>query len=614
LGAAVFYVADARILVDLYDEFHDGLHVAFLILLVSAALLVRSGLAGSELLRAGWRLPNTAVRGVLVGMPLLTMLAVFADAAPLRAAVRAKGALTAQRAVALLRAATDLDGDGYSSLLSGGDCAGFDAAIAPGNFDIPGNDVDEDCSGADTRWPKFERTESVAKPVQGMNVLLISIDTLRADRLSVYGHTRPTSPNIDALANAGWSFSHAYSQSSKTFDSIPSFLTGLYPTNLPRDYVHLKAKKVKEYVYTLTRDAQTMAGLFKAKGYTTRAFGAFELLRQLGLDRGFDKFTVGRKQVAGSVKFLSTARTPFFLWVHFDEPHWPYEKNPKHDFGSTELDRYDAEIATVDAFVGQVLKALDDNGLRDNTLVALTADHGEEFGEHGGRYHAPKLYEELLHVPLIVSIPGQAPARIDEVVELVDLAPTVCESLFAAKECGDFDGQSLWHTVLGKRNTAFGFGGAYGESLFSRQRSSLVNRSLATLQWRFTQRTNKVAFELYDRTLDPTESRNVIDEQAAAAEPLRSELLIRPYRMLAPAFTQARAGDVRELVAVLPRIREEGMLGYALGLLEAHPPAGASGNLRKLLERPELTQPFKERVKRLVTRVDGKRKGRSGSK
>jgi arylsulfatase A-like enzyme len=591
-GAALFYVADARVLVDLYDEFHDGLHAAFLVQLAACFVLLRASVARTVSLRV-----NAALHA---GLALLVLLTLLLDLAPTGAAVRASGALSANRAIAVLRAGSDLDGDGFSGLLSGGDCAGFDSARAPGRFDVPGNGLDEDCSGEDSRWPKFERGTPAAAPQPDKNVVLITIDTLRADRLSLYGHSRPTSPNIDALGSKSWVFNHAYSQSSKTFDSIPSFMTGLYPTNLARDYVHLRAKKVKEYVYTLGRDSQTLADLLNGQDYDTRAFGAFELLRQLGLDRGFDKFSVGRQQVAGSIKYLKTVRSPFFLWVHFDEPHEPYVAHPKQNFGSKELDRYDSEIAFVDQLVGQILDALTERGLDEHTVIALTADHGEEFGEHGGRFHAPKLYEELLHVPLIIRVPGQQPARIEEIVELVDLAPTLCESVLSPLRCAGYDGQSLWDTVAGKRHKGFGFDGAYGESLFSRALSRFQNRSLVNTEVRFNQRINKNALELYDRKNDPTESRNAIGDQLLDVTSLRGELLMRPYRMLGSAFERAAAGDTSALVAALPRIRELPMLGHALQLLEEHPSKGLAGALRKVGDRPELSPELKQRVKRLL--------------
>src|SRR5690606_8118958 len=143
--------------------------------------------------------------------------------------------------------ATDWDGDGVSSLMGGPDCGPFDAAVAPGNFDMPGNDLDEDCSGTSARWPDPGSVAEYAIPDHAQTpVLLITIDTLRADHLGCYGYRRDTSPAIDRLARESVRFHQAFSPAPKTYETFPALMTGLYPSNVPRDYAHPRIRERKK--------------------------------------------------------------------------------------------------------------------------------------------------------------------------------------------------------------------------------------------------------------------------------------------------------------------------------------------------------------------------------
>lgn len=260
------------------------------------------------------------------------------------------------------------------------------------------------------------------------NVVLITIDTLRADHLGSYGAGPAATPALDALAADGLRFSNAISPVPLTRPAHASLLTGLYPQEHGiRD--NLPAR--------LDPSIPTLATRLKTAGYHTGAFvGSFLLGRGSGFEAGFDVMGDGSaegvndpigpraERRAGEVadealRFLASAPAPFFLWVHFYDPHAPYD--PPDPFAGK---GYRGEIAYADSQLGRLVGALRDRGLLDSTLVVATADHGEGLGDHGEDEHGALVYEESLHVPLILRGPGIAPGRVEgEPVSLVDVAP-----------------------------------------------------------------------------------------------------------------------------------------------------------------------------------------------
>ncbi len=310
------------------------------------------------------------------------------------------------------------------------------------------------------------------------NILLISVDTLRADHLGCYGYARDTSPHIDALAADGTVFEQVSSTSSWTLPSHASILTGRYPSH----------HRLQDDGLKLPSDIPTLAGGLQAAGYHTLAVVSHVYVSSaFGLERGFEAFDDSlieggsRNPIAEEVvervleRLTRETDRPYFAFVHFFDPHWPY--TPPGDFGErfadpdydgsidgsmkslnpflgtkpmSEADReqmvalYDAEIAYVDHQLGRMLSALRERGLLDNTLVLLTGDHGEEFKEHGGLGHGRTLYGEQLGVPLIASgHPSFAPgSRSHRVVSSVDLTATILD-LAGADPLPGADGQSL---------------------------------------------------------------------------------------------------------------------------------------------------------------------------
>ena len=291
-------------------------------------------------------------------------------------------------------------------------------------------------------------SSSATKPP---DILLISIDTLRADRLGCYGYAAAQTPNIDRLAADGVVFETASSQVPLTLPSHASMLTGLIP---PRHGARLnEGNRVPDEVTTL---AETL----RDQGYQTGAFvAALPMARIGGLDQGFDIYddklpqvrtpgsAVAREEryaeevLAAARAWLAgtDARRPVFAFVHLYDVHAPYEKPlPGANVGS-----YDGEIAYVDRSLGPFLSSLHEQARWSRLLTVLTADHGEALGEHGEQTHGLFVYESTLHVPLIFHWPGViAPRRVRSLVGIIDIPPTIL-ALAKLPRLPDIDGQSL---------------------------------------------------------------------------------------------------------------------------------------------------------------------------
>lgn len=285
---------------------------------------------------------------------------------------------------------------------------------------------------------------SVQKP---HNVLLISVDTLRHDRLGYVGHFRPVSPHIDKLAEEGVVFRNAYSQSGWTLPSMATILTGKYPKDHGATALHRGMK----------RGLPTLASILREHGYDTRGHVSHILLTpKYGLDRGFCEYDYSVLR-HGNPHNIATSKTltdlalasleqieePFFLWVHYFDPHFAYLCHDRwRAFGDTDVDRYDQEIAFTDYHIGRLIRSLRQSNLYKRTIIVMTSDHGEEFGEHGGKYHYTS-YQEVLRVPLIIVAPFLKPGTSNVIAEQIDILPTILNML-GIEATGDFPGKDLW--------------------------------------------------------------------------------------------------------------------------------------------------------------------------
>ncbi len=276
--------------------------------------------------------------------------------------------------------------------------------------------------------PLGKRRSQGAVDLRGRDILLISIDALRADHVGAYGYERPTTPAIDALAESGVVFQAAYAPTPHTSYSVVSLMTGKYMRPL--------------LLQGAGGDSDLWAQLLQAYGYRTAAFyppavffidaERFDRFQktELGFEYAKVEFAEGDLRVSQYRDYLekTDASRRVFTWVHLFGPHEPYEAHPEYDFGKRDVDLYDAEIRAADETVGRLVEAARERDPK--AVVIVTADHGEEFGDHGGRYHGTSVYDEQVRVPLVVDIPDVTDgARVQEPVQTIDLLPTVLSGL-----------------------------------------------------------------------------------------------------------------------------------------------------------------------------------------
>ncbi len=392
------------------------------------------------------------------------------------------------------------------------------------------------------------------------DILIITIDTLRYDHLGFAGHPTLATPAIDSLAAAGVAFNNAVCQVPLTLPSHCSIFTGLYP--------HRHGVRLNEHYLDAEGPASLPETLAEA-GYRTAAFvSGFPLDSSFGLARGFETYDDALtspseldlpadhrhraerragETVAAVLRWLAGApANPMFLWVHFYDPHDPYEPPAGFPAG------YAGEIAYVDREVGRLLAAVGQARGDRPRVTVLTADHGEGLGDHGEPTHGLYIYDSTMRVPLVVTGPGVAGGRrIDEQVQTVDIAPTVLE-LAAVGTPAVFDGRSLVsHLVDGGRRT-----GQLADANHTQTAAYLESRYATVMGWSPLRAVRTGAFkyidaprpELYDLRADPEERNDIAANQAEVAERMIDQLLVlaqgerQPDREATPdAVAQLRA-------------------------------------------------------------------------
>ncbi|MEW6379509.1 MAG: tetratricopeptide repeat protein [bacterium] len=382
-----------------------------------------------------------------------------------------------------------------------------------------------------------------AWPVQGekqrpCNVLLITIDTLRADHLGCYGYRAIQTPNIDALARQGVLFWQAFTPVPITLPSHVSLLSGLYP------HQH---GVLDNGSFSLKKETLTLAEILKERGFSTGAIiGSFVLDSTFGLDQGFDDYNdhLPKQQTTMAVHFSerraaevtglalsrirdhkNRKRFPFFLWLHYFDPHAPYEA-PEPFKGRYSQSPYDGEIASVDHCLGTLFQELKKQGLFDQTLIVLTADHGEGLGEHQESTHGNFLYDSTIRVPLILKLPKNAPdgdpKQVKSLVRTIDVLPTILDlaglSAYIPKK---IDGLSMLPLIRRSQDQnnerclrceTFSPLFHYGWS---------PELGVRTAQWKYIEAPKP---ELYYLIQDPGEKVNLYRQQHPKASELRSSL------------------------------------------------------------------------------------------
>jgi arylsulfatase A-like enzyme len=383
------------------------------------------------------------------------------------------------------------------------------------------------------------------------DVLLITIDALRSDHVGAYGYARPTTPNIDALAASGTRFSHAYAQAPHTSFSVASMLTGKYFPAVAR----LAPGERQDPIATALRSYGWRTAAF----YPPAVFFVDAQKLKTYADSNFDfeyvkfEYLDAERRVDQILQYYEAVKPPrSFVWVHFFEPHEPYEAHADFPFGAGDIDRYDSEIAYTDHAVGRLVAAV--RARRPETIVVLAADHGEEFDEHGGRYHGSSLYDEQIHIPLIISIPRVTPHVVNGQVELIDVTPTVL-NLLDIPVPARMRGTDLGPWLAVPPAPSARLPPAFAELEDKRMVVLGAEKLLCDLHQGFC--------AYYDLAADPREHRNLADERPARAAFLRGLLddWLDGHARLEPLPAGGSANPEGEL---LPRALDRGRLGDAL--------------------------------------------------
>jgi arylsulfatase A-like enzyme len=387
------------------------------------------------------------------------------------------------------------------------------------------------------------------------DVVLITIDALRADHVGAYGYPRPTTPNIDALARRGVRFERAYTQAPHTSFSVASMLTGKYYPTIARLAPGDAHDPITEVLrrYGWKTAAFYPPAVFYVDGHKLKAYQEnnwrFEYVKYEYLDavqrlRQIEQF------------FASDKPGKAFLWLHLFEPHEPYDARPGHDFGKKDIDRYDSEIAYTDAAVGKLVDYLERT--RPGAIIIITADHGEEFDEHGGRYHGTSLYEEQVRVPLIVVVPGLQPHVVPGPVELIDLAPTIL-GLVDIPVPMRMRGTDLGPWLAVPSAPVNRLPPAFAEVAEQRMIAWGTEKLICKMNWGYC--------EFYDLSADPHERKNLSEQAPDRAARLKRRLdsWLDDHVRFEPQLVRGPANPDGSAV---PKAIERGRLGDLLAVNE----------------------------------------------
>lgn len=484
-----------------------------------------------------------------------------------------------------LRKAFDWDGDGYARFLGGGDCDDGDRGVHPRAPDQPGDGIDQNCVGGDAPAARAPSDPAFAPVPPGVpkdfHVLLITIDTIRADHVGAYGYPRATTPNLDALAAGGTLFEHGWAHAPSTRYSIPAILTGRLPLDVRYD---TSVEGWPGLAAAATTIAEALAPLgFAARGAITN-YWYFDKSRRM--DQGTTEYDnenarlhagvpgAGPEQTRGSSSREQTdkalafiernAGRRWFLWVHYYDPHYAYEPHGEIEpFGADRASLYDGELAFTDLHIGRLLDGLRAKGLGERTVVVVTGDHGEGFGEHGVELHGYHLYAAQTKVPLIVRVPGVPPRRAATPAGHADLLPTLVNLAGGAPDA-EVQGRSLVDAIAGadRDRVVFqqlSYEGDHELRAGASQRCHVIYNLSPDTSW-----------EVYRLDDDPLETRDHADDRDVCADTRRAVELWFDAEQVPPGAVEALLPARPELASPL-----DVDLGDAVRLLAVEAPASA---------------------------------------
>jgi hypothetical protein len=475
-AVACMYV-DRTYYPDLYQEAHTALRL-------STALLSMAAIA----LLAPTRPPrHPAARRAVSGAVLVAIVLPFALLRGNQEQVvhRISGYRFPGLALDAFRSATDADGDGYSSILAGGDCAPFNPRINPGAAEIPANGIDDNCRGGD--WDplrgarEVERNVPIPSAPSPVNVALIILDAVRSDHITPYGYARPTTPHIGAWAKDAIVFDNAFTVGGWTSIAVPAILRGRYPRRmywtryaetsryrlLPFPYeskLHPRERFRTVFLLPTGDRNKPLAWWLARRGVFTSAVinDGFSSLLSKGvatgvgftrwqeIPRGVDQKRGDAATADAAIESLETLakNEPFFSWTHFFCAHRPYRLPPGTAFGDEVADEYDGQLVNCDAAAGRLLDALYGRRFEKPLVVIVCADHGERIHKKSS-WHGDSVREDLLRIPLMIRVPGEAPRRVERPVSAIDLMPTIL-ALTGTPAPSTLDGVDLLRVARGE--------------------------------------------------------------------------------------------------------------------------------------------------------------------
>ena len=470
-----------------------------------------------------------------------------------------------------VRAVTDLDRDGFGSLLGENDCAPLTRAIHPGATDIPDDGIDQNCDGHDFSLKAAPVATGPGRPVpvqfrKPWNLLLITIDTVRYDHTSFGGYAigpkhRDTTPRLAELVKRSTSFTFCNAPSAGTMASIPAILTSKYfHSGIALDEQLPPGSPPK-----LLPENTTLPEIMKRGGYRTGVIASHEYWNDWGLDQGVDDYdnsigkipdpfrVVADKVTDRAIGWISRHQADkWFLWAHYIDPHGRYVAHPNIvDYGASEPDLYDAELKWTDQQVGRLLDEIQRLPSAANTIIAITSDHGDSMGEHSVPVgtHGTALYRELLHVPMIIYVPDNPPHAIGGATTNLDLVPTLAE--LAGIDVRDlaFEGKSQVPAVFyGSEDHA--------RIVFAETNAPSPQRAAISEAWKLIYYLRSNIDELYDLSSDSWEHRNLAPTHPPAFAIMKSALdawLERVMYARSPLFNQTSRRIANVLLETAPR-------------------------------------------------------------